>query len=241
MCFSRQTENAALLYIFLQILSWDWLHCGRYQGESCCRGCKQILCHAFFNSSHATKLVPRRHKSWLGWKPVVCQFTLWCPYSSGLNLSLYESKSWLCFKSLNASLLLLTKLTSVPPDVALIINLGVYSDALMIMKQSRTRLVRTSCASHRLELLLKDAVKDSGKFYTTISPYLRILAKLKRMKKILHQYIIFLIIFCAKYMVSQYTKVWHGWPVLTTGFENIPANNWGSSREGRSKIQEILK
>ena len=106
---------------------------------------------------------------------MVCQFTLWCPYSSGLNLSLYESKSWLCFKSLNASLLLLTKLTSVPPDVALIINLGVYSDALMIMKQSRTRLVRTSCASHRLELLLKDAVKENPKTVASfIQPFLPI-------------------------------------------------------------------
>ena len=52
---------------------------------------------------------------------------------------------------------------------------------------------------------------------------------------------IFLIIFCAKYMAPQYTILWHSWPVLITGFENVPANNWGSSREGRSKIHEILK
>ena len=52
---------------------------------------------------------------------------------------------------------------------------------------------------------------------------------------------IFLIIFCAKYMAPQYTILWHNWPVLITAFENVPANNWGSAREGRSKIQEILK
>ena len=69
--------------------------------------------------------------------------------------------TWIWFKLWNASLLWLTKLTSVPSDVALIINLGVYSDALMIMKQSRTRLVTASCASHQLELLLKDVVKEN--------------------------------------------------------------------------------
>ena len=106
----------------------------------------------FFNSSQATKLMWRRRKSWLGWKHVVYQFTLWCSNSRWLNLSLYESKSWLWFKLWNASFLRLTKLTSVPSDFALIVNLGVYSDALMIMKQSRTRLVTISCATHRLEL-----------------------------------------------------------------------------------------
>ena len=103
----------------------------------------------------------RRRKSWLGWKHVMYQFTLWCSNSRWLNLSLYESKSWLWFKLWNASFLRLTKLTSVPSDFALIVNLGVYSDALMIMKQSRTRLVTISCASQRLELLLKDAVKEN--------------------------------------------------------------------------------
>ena len=115
----------------------------------------------FFQTSQATKLVLRRHKSWLAWKPVEYQFTLQCSYSRLLYLSLYESKSWIWFKLWNASLLWLTKLTSVPSNVALIINLGVYSDALMIMKQSRTRLVTASCASHQLELLLKDVVKEN--------------------------------------------------------------------------------
>ena len=138
------------IYIFFTFLSRDWLHCRRYQRESCCRECKQILRDAFFDSSHATKLVPRRHKSWLGWKHVVYQFTLWCSYPREQNLLPYESKSWLWFKFWNASLLWLTKLTSVSSDVTLIINLGVYSDALMIMKQSRTRLFTTSCASHEL-------------------------------------------------------------------------------------------
>ena len=78
---------------------------------------------------------------------MVYQFTLWCSYATGLNLSLYESKSCLWFKLWNASLLWLTKLTSVPSDVALIINLEVYSDTLMLMKQSRTCLVLISCAS----------------------------------------------------------------------------------------------
>ena len=128
------------IYIFFT-LSRDWLHCGRYQRESCCRECKQILRDAFFDSSQATKLVPRSHKSWLGWKHVVYQFTLWCSYPREQNLLPYESKSWIWFK-----------LTSVSSDVTLIINLGVYSDALMIMKQSRTRLVTTSCASHELNL-----------------------------------------------------------------------------------------
>ena len=94
--------------------------------------------------------MPRRHKSWLGWKHVVCQFTLWCSHPREQNLLLYDSKSWLWFKFWNASLLWLTKLTSVSSYVTLIINQGVYSDALMIMKQSKTRLVTTSCASHDL-------------------------------------------------------------------------------------------
>ena len=34
-----------------------------------------------------------------------------------------------------------------------------------------------------------------------------------------------IIILSAKYMASQYTILWYGWPLLITGFENIPANN----------------
>ena len=54
----------------------------------------------------------------------------------------------------NTSLFWLTKLTSAASDVANI-DLGAYSDALMIKKQSRTHLVTISCASHWLEFLLK--------------------------------------------------------------------------------------
>ena len=99
------------------------------------------------------------------------------------------------FKLWNTSLFWLTKLTSAPSDVANI-NLGAYSDALMIKKQSRTHLVTVSYASHWLEFLLKDAVKDPSPF----SPFLSIVAN-KQVK-----------IWCISnlyFLLSFVENVWH--------------------------------
>lgn len=38
-----------------------------------------------------------------------------------------------------------------------------------------------------------------------------------------------------------FASLWHGRTVLFTDFDDIPANNLGSLREARAKIQEILK
>ena len=44
------------------------------------------------------------------------------------------------------------------------LNLGICSWALNMMKENRPWLVTIHCANHRLELALKDAVKEIPKF-----------------------------------------------------------------------------
>ena len=105
------------------------------------------------------KLAMRMRKSWSWWKHGVPIYFL------VVLLEINESLTWwikvlaLVLRYEILPLFWLTKLTSGQSDVANV-DLGVYSDVPMIMKQSRTHLFTISCASHRLELLLKDAVKD---------------------------------------------------------------------------------
>lgn len=52
-----------------------------------------------------------------------------------------------------------TKLVSATSDGANV-NLGIYNGALTMMKADRSWLTTIHCANHRLELALKDAVKE---------------------------------------------------------------------------------
>ena len=81
-----------------------------------------------------------------------------------------------------------TKLTSATSDSANM-NLGIYSGALTMIKENRPWLITIHCANHRLELALKDAVKETpkfaecDKFYTNIFHLLKDSGKLKTNKK----------------------------------------------------------
>ena len=89
------------------------------------------------------------------------------------------------FESENVPLLdYRTKLMSATSDGANM-NLGIYSGALTMTKENRPWLITIHCANHRLELALKDAVKEipkfaeCDKFYTNIFYLLKDSGKLK--------------------------------------------------------------
>ena len=70
-----------------------------------------------------------------------------------------------------------------------IVNLGIYSGAFIMMKGNRPLLITIHCASHRLGLALKDAVKkiskfaEYGNFYTNMFYLFKNFTKLKRETK----------------------------------------------------------
>ena len=69
------------------------------------------------------------------------------------------------------------------------LNPGIYSGALTMMEENRLWLITIHCANHRLELALKDAVKEiqkfaeCDKFYTNIFYLFKNSRKLKTDKK----------------------------------------------------------
>ena len=76
-----------------------------------------------------------------------------------------------------------TKLMSATSDNTNV-NLGIYSGALIMMKENRPLLITIHCASHRLGLVLKDAKEISkfaehDKFYTNMFYLFKSFIKLK--------------------------------------------------------------
>ena len=122
------------------------------------------------------------------------------------------------------------------------------------MKENRPLLITIHCASHRLGLPLKDAVKEiskfaeHGKFYTNMFYLFKSFIKLKIETKNT----------TAARNISYYTlhkvhgtsflnhrrrcfkNILHNWPAVIIGYGNVLANNRGSSRDTRLRIKRFL-
>jgi len=147
-----------------------------------------------------------------------------------------------------------TKLVSATSDGANV-NLGIYNGAITMMKADRPWLKTIHCANHRLELVLKDAVKEIRPFQDCDKMYLTMYFLFKNSGKLKSEcrkaadalnitYYPLPKIHGTRFLNHRrrgFSKLLHDWPALITGFENLLANpNGGSSREPRAKVQGIL-
>ena len=116
-----------------------------------------------------------------------------------------------------------TKLASATSNGANV-NLGVYNGALTVLKAEGPRLVVINCVNHRLELGIRDAVKDimqfeCKKFYTNTYLF-KISGKYNRQKRpalgITHYPLLKIHGTCfVSHQRWGFTKLLHIWPSLS--------------------------
>ena len=147
-----------------------------------------------------------------------------------------------------------TKVVSATADGANV-NMGVYSGVLTQMKREREWLVKIHCVNHRLELALKDAVKqvaefdEVDRFYLNVWTLLRNSGKLKSEIKKASQSLNITYYTMPKIHGTRFlshrrrglSKLLHNWPAIIAAFENALATNQGYRPETRSKLAGFLK
>ena len=142
------------------------------------------------------------------------------------------------------------KLVSATADGACV-NFGIYNGVLTQLKKDRMWLIKIHCVNHRLELAIKDAVKDISqskeceRFYISIFNLFRNSGKLKcAVKKAAEAlnitYYTLPKIFGTRFISHRrrgFTKLLHNWPSLIVGFDN----DLNTKADMRAKLSGISK
>lgn len=147
-----------------------------------------------------------------------------------------------------------TKIVSATADGASV-NMGVYSGVLSQMKREREWLVTIHCVNHRLELALKDGVKQVAEFHEVDSFYLNVWSLLRNSGKLKSEikkasqslnitYYTMPKIHGTRFLNHRrrgLSKLLHNWPAIIAAFDNALATNQGYRPETRSKLTGFLK
>ncbi|XP_065665100.1 zinc finger protein 862-like [Hydra vulgaris] len=145
------------------------------------------------------------------------------------------------------------KLVSATADGACV-NFGIYNGVLTQLKKDRMWLIKIHCVNHRLELAIKDAVKDISqykeceRFYISIFNLFRNSGKLKcAVKKAAEALNITFYtlpkIFGTRFISHRrrgFTKLLHNWPSLIVGFDNTLADR-DTKADMRAKLSGLSK
>ena len=133
------------------------------------------------------------------------------------------------------------------------VNMGIYSGVLTHLRQERDWLVMIHCANHRLELVLKDAVKqfqpfrEIDIFYTDMWRLFKYSGKLKSEVKKASDALNTTHYTLSKIHGTRFlnhrgrglTKLLHNWPSYIVAFDNAQASRKGCTPETKADFEKV--